>query len=132
MCRASSFAGLACGDDVFLFLSTSVRAKELPEGDCEDPLVLVDKGHSLGPTYTPPDLAFLADYGVPVLDWNGMLREEAAEHIAELDSAAGSEGLELAIASAPRSYYDQFLAHFLLPKSLRRRGGSRQRRARPQ
>ncbi len=103
--------GLLTAMMFFLFLPASVGAEELPEGDCEDLLVLVDKGHSLGPTYTPPDLVFLADYGVPVLDWDGMLREEAAEHVAELISAAGSEGLELAIASAHRSYYDQFLAH---------------------
>lgn len=97
---------------LLLSFPTSVSAEELPEGSCEDPLVLVDKEYSLGPSYTPPDLVFLADYGVPVLDWNGMLREAAAEHISGLVSAAGSEGLELAVASSHRSYHDQFLAHF--------------------
>lgn len=94
-----------------LFLPTPVGAEELPEGECDDPLVVVDKEHSLSPLYTPPDLVFLADYGVPTLDWNGMLRERAAEHLGKLMSAAGDEGLELTVASSHRSYYDQFLAH---------------------
>lgn len=95
-----------------ILLQTGADAEEkLPVGSCENPLVLVDKEYFLSPLYTPPDLVFLGDYGVPVLGWNGMLREEAAEHLAELVSAADSEGMELAVASAHRSFYEQSLAY---------------------
>lgn len=96
---------------LLLSYSTSAGAEELPEGSCEDPLVLVDKEHSVSPLYIPPDLVFLADYGVFSLSWGGMLREDAAEHLAGLIAAADAEGKELVVASAYRSFYDQSLAH---------------------
>ncbi len=94
-----------------LALQPGAVAEELPEGNCDHLLVLVDKEHFLSPLYAPPDMVFLADYGVPILGWGAVLREEAAGHLAELISAAGSEGRELVVASAYRSFYDQALAH---------------------
>ncbi|MGB3684094.1 MAG: M15 family metallopeptidase [Rubrobacteraceae bacterium] len=89
----------------------SANAEELPAGSCQDPLVVVDKEYSLSPLYAPPDLVFIGDYGVPATGWNGLLREEAAEHLADLVSAAEHEGRELAVASAHRSFYEQSLAY---------------------
>ncbi len=91
--------------------SASADAEELPEGSCEDPLVLVDKEHAVSPSYVPPDLVFLADYGVFSLSWGGMLRENAAGHLSGLIAAAGAEGKELVVASAYRSFYEQSLAY---------------------
>ena len=96
---------------LFLSYPVSAGAEVLTEGSCEDPLVLVDKEHSLSPVYVPPDMVSLADYGVFPLHGYGMLREEAAEHLAGLITAAGSEESELVVASAYRSFYDQSLAH---------------------
>ncbi|MDQ4106892.1 MAG: M15 family metallopeptidase, partial [Actinomycetota bacterium] len=43
--------------------------------------------------------------------WDVLLREEAAEQLSLLVAAAWSEGHELTVASAYRSFYDQVCAH---------------------
>lgn len=96
---------------LLLSYSTPVEAEESPEGGCENLLVQVDKEYSLSPLYTPPDMVYVSDYGVPSLKWGATLRVEAAEHLAELIAAAGHEGNELMVASSYRSFYDQSLAH---------------------
>ena len=96
---------------LLLFLPAAADAKELPEGSCEDLLTIVDKEYSLSPLYAPPDMVYLADYGVPSLTWGTMLREEPAKQLSELIAAADTEGNELVVASSYRSFYDQSLAH---------------------
>lgn len=96
---------------ILVFQPGAGAEERLPDSSCEELLVLVDKEHSLSSWYIPPDLVFLGDYGVPFIGWNGMLREEAAEHLEDLVAAAGSEGKELVVASAYRSFYDQSLTY---------------------
>ena len=77
-----------------------------PEESCDDLRVLVDRSHSLPPTYVPDDLVPLRAYGVPTLGTN-VLRHEAAEHLSHLVEAAAADGEELVVASAYRSYEEQ-------------------------
>ncbi len=82
-----------------------------PEESCSELRVLVDRSHSLPPTYVPDDLVPLRAYGVPTLDTNNVLRREAAEHLGRLVEAAATDGEELAVASAYRSYEEQQVSH---------------------
>jgi D-alanyl-D-alanine carboxypeptidase len=85
-------------------LSPSVPGEE----SCNDARVLVDRSHPLPLDYTPEDLVSLQSYGVPVLGSGEVrLRGEAAERLRELVSAASTDGEELIVASAYRSYTDQ-------------------------
>ena len=77
------------------------------EGRCDDVLILVDREHALSADYAPGDLVSLRDIGVPILGQEALLRRKAAESLERLVVAAASEGQELAIASAYRSYADQ-------------------------
>ena len=77
---------------------------------CDDLGVLVDRSHSLPPDYVPKDLVPLQDYRVPTLG-SEVLRREAAEHLGRLIEHATSDGEELVVASAYRSYEDQQLSH---------------------
>ncbi|BBL80710.1 hypothetical protein RxyAA322_25640 [Rubrobacter xylanophilus] len=82
-----------------------------PEKSCDHLLVLVDREHALPASYTPRDLVPLRAYGVPLLDPELLLRREAAENLALLVRAAASDGHELVVASAYRSYAEQRAAH---------------------
>jgi D-alanyl-D-alanine carboxypeptidase len=83
-----------------------------PEETCGDLRVLVDRSHSLPPTYVPEDLVPLRDYGVPTLGSDVLwLRREAAEHLGRLVAAAAMDGEELVVASAYRSYEEQQISH---------------------
>lgn len=78
------------------------------EESCNDARVLVDRSHSLPPHYTPEDLVSLPSYGIPTLGNGEMrLRGEAAERLRDLVSVAATDGEELIVASAYRSYEDQ-------------------------
>jgi len=78
------------------------------EESCNDARVLVDRSHSLPPHYIPKDLVTLPSYGIPTLGNGEMrLRGEAAERLRDLVSAAATDGEELIVASAHRSYEDQ-------------------------
>lgn len=96
---------------LFVYSAAEAGEEELPLGSCEAPLVLVDKEHYLSPLYAPPDLVDLGPYGVPYGGWYASLREEAAGQLSLLVAAAWSEGQELIVASAYRSFYDQTLAY---------------------
>ena len=83
-----------------------------PEESCSDLRVLVDRSHSLPPTYVPDDLVPLRAYGVPTLGSDVLrLRHDAAEHLGRLVEAAGADGEELVVASAYRSYKEQQISH---------------------
>jgi zinc D-Ala-D-Ala carboxypeptidase len=86
-----------------------------PQGSaatCDDVRVLVDRSHTLPPDYVPDDLISLPAYGVPTLGGREMLlRREAAEHLKSMVSAAASDGEELVVASAFRSYGEQQSSH---------------------
>lgn len=89
-------------------LSPSVPAEE----SCNDARVLVDRSHPLPRDYTPEDLVSLRSFGVPVLGSGEIrLRGEAAERLRDLVSAAATDGEELIVASAYRSYKDQEALH---------------------
>ena len=77
---------------------------------CDDLGVLVDRSHSLPSEYVPSDLVPLQDYGVPTLG-SEVLRREAAEHLGHLVEDAATDGKELVVASAYRSYQEQQLSH---------------------
>lgn len=75
---------------------------------CDDARVLVDRLHPLPPDYAPEDLVSLRSFGIPTLGSGEMrLRREAAERLRDLASAAATDGEELIVASAYRSYKDQ-------------------------
>ncbi len=77
------------------------------EESCNDARVLVDRSHSLPAHYIPRDLVSLPSYRIPTLGNGEMrLRSEAAERLRDLVSAA-TDGEELIVASAYRSYEDQ-------------------------
>jgi zinc D-Ala-D-Ala carboxypeptidase len=79
-----------------------------PERSCDDLRVLVDRQHPLPSYYGPPDLVSLTAYGVPMLQGTDLyLREEAAGQLAKLTRAAATDGEELLVASAYRSYAEQ-------------------------
>jgi D-alanyl-D-alanine carboxypeptidase len=83
-----------------------------PGESCSDLRVLVDRSHSLPPTYVPDDLVPLQDYRVPTLGSDVLrLRDAAAEHLGRLVEAAATDGVELAVASAYRSYQEQQFSH---------------------
>ena len=68
----------------------------------------MDRSHALPRDYAPQDLVSLPDHGVPTVgDRDLLLRQEAAEHLRSLTSAAAADGEELVVASAFRSYEDQ-------------------------
>jgi zinc D-Ala-D-Ala carboxypeptidase len=92
------------------FLAHRPSAQE--EG-CDDLRVLVDRSHSLPPTYVPDDLVALRAYGVPTLGGSDALRlrHDAAEHLGRLVEAAARDGEELVVASAYRSYEEQQISH---------------------
>lgn len=78
------------------------------EESCNDARVLVDRLHPLPLDYAPKDLVSLRSYRTPTLGSGEMwLRREAAEHLRDLVSAAATDGEELIVASAYRSYEDQ-------------------------
>jgi zinc D-Ala-D-Ala carboxypeptidase len=85
-----------------------------PKKSCDDPRVLVGKGSALPPGYEPDDLVSLTAYGVPVYGGDQFVRRGAAKPLAKLASAAASDGHELLVSSAYRSYFDQQqnFAHF--------------------
>jgi D-alanyl-D-alanine carboxypeptidase len=85
-----------------------------PEESCDDPRVLVGKRRALPPGYEPGDLVSLMAYGVPIYGNDQLLRLEAVEPLSDLVSAAASEGHELLVISAYRSYAEQQqnFAHF--------------------
>ena len=75
-------------------------------------MVLVDRSHSLPPTYAPDDHVPLRAYGVPTRGSGVLrLRHAAAEHLGRLVEAAATDGEELVVASAYRSYEAQQLSH---------------------
>ncbi|MGI8539462.1 MAG: M15 family metallopeptidase [Rubrobacteraceae bacterium] len=95
--------------------ATNPTAPLPPPGEsCDDPRVLVGKRHALPPDYAPSDLASLMAYGVPIYGGDHLLREDAVEPLSGLVSEAASEGHELLVISAFRSYADQQnnFAHF--------------------
>ena len=82
------------------------------EETCNDARVLVDRSHSLPSGYAPEDLVSLQSYGVPVLGSGEMrLRGEAVQRLRDLVSAATTDGEDLIVASAYRSYEDQEALH---------------------
>jgi D-alanyl-D-alanine carboxypeptidase len=83
-----------------------------PEESCSELRLLVDRSHSLPPTYVPDDLVPLRAYGVPTLGGDLLrLRHDAAEHLGRLVEAAARDGEELVVASAYRSYEEQQISH---------------------
>ena len=89
-------------------LSPSVAVEE----SCNDARVLVDRSHSLPAHYIPRDLVSLPSYRITTLSNGEMrLRSEAAELLRDLMSAAATDGEELIVASAYRSYEDQETLH---------------------
>jgi len=88
---------------------TKAQAALLPalEENCDDLLMLVDKGTSLPETYVPEDLVSLRSYGIPTLGRDMFLRREAAGHLAQLVAVAAAEGEELIVISAYRSFQYQ-------------------------
>lgn len=85
-----------------------------PEESCDDPRVLVGKENALPPDYQPDDLASLTARGVPTYGGEQLVRRAAMKPLAELISAANSDGQELLVLSAFRSYTEQKqnFAHF--------------------
>lgn len=96
---------------LLLFLPPSANAKELLEGSCENFLAVVDKEYSVSPLYSPSDMVYIEDYGIPALSRGAMLREEPTQLLAKLIADAGAAGNELVVASSYRSFYEQSLAH---------------------
>ncbi|MGB3633334.1 MAG: M15 family metallopeptidase [Rubrobacteraceae bacterium] len=92
------------------FVGTAIAEQKKAAGNCEQPLVTVDKEHSLPPGYVPPDLAYLSHYDVPFTGWDKMLRKDAAEQLSRLTTDSGMEGVEILVSSAYRSYYEQAAA----------------------
>jgi zinc D-Ala-D-Ala carboxypeptidase len=83
-----------------------------PAETCGELRVLVDRSHSLPPDYVPDDLVPLRAHGVPTLGSDELwLRHDAAEHLGRLVEAAATDGEELAVASAYRSYEEQQISH---------------------
>ncbi len=83
-----------------------------PVETCSDVRELVDRSHSLPPDFVPDDLVPLRDYEIPALGSDVLqLRREAAEHLGRLVEAAATDGEELAVASAYRSYEEQQVSH---------------------
>lgn len=85
-----------------------------PAESCDDPRVLVGKRHPLPPTYEPGDLVSLMAGGVPTYGNDQFVRSEALEPLSNLVSKAASDGQELIVLSAYRSYFEQQqnFAHF--------------------
>ncbi len=86
-----------------------------PEESCDDLRVLVGKNHGLPPDYQPENLSSLRAYGVPAYGGDPLLlRRNAIEPLEGLVSAAASDGQELLVLSAYRSYAKQRqnFAHF--------------------
>ena len=82
------------------------------EESCDDMRVLVDRSHRLPRDYAPEDLVSLQSYGVPTLGGGEMLlRREAAEHLRSLVAHAATDGEELVVASAYRSFADQRISY---------------------
>jgi D-alanyl-D-alanine carboxypeptidase len=78
----------------------------VPGESCDDLLVLVDQKTPLPESYAPKDLVSLRSHGVSTLATDMMLRQEAAQHLAQL-MAASAAGEELIVASAYRSFRAQ-------------------------
>ncbi len=107
----------ATGRDSARYAPTPDRPLPRPEESCDDPRVLVGKENALPPDYQPDDLASLTAYGVPSYSPDGgdlLVRQGSLEPLAELISDANSDGRELLVLSAFRSYAEQQqnFAHF--------------------
>ena len=89
------------------FAGTVAAEEKVPEGTCENLLVIVDKEHSLPSLYVPPDLTYLSYYDIPFTGWDKLIRKDVAEQLSRLTTDAGMQGVEILVSSAYRSYYDQ-------------------------
>ena len=78
-----------------------------PGKSCDDLRVLVDHTHSLPSSYVPQGLVSLDSYGIATLDAGPVMRRPAARHLKLLMAAAATDGEELIVASAYRSYAEQ-------------------------
>ncbi|CAN5815271.1 hypothetical protein BH23ACT11_BH23ACT11_23040 [soil metagenome] len=74
---------------------------------CDDLLIMVGPDHTLAEDYVPPDLALLGSFGIATRGSDDMLRENAAEQLASLVSAAAQDDVEVLVASGYRSYWEQ-------------------------
>lgn len=93
------------GGDAALQVGTD-QGPEQPVA-CEDLLLMVGPDHKLTPDYVPPDLVYLSTYGIWARGTEDMLRQEVAEQLALMISAAEQDGVELLVASGYRSYWEQ-------------------------
>lgn len=83
------------------------RSSFIGAGSCDDLLVLVDKATPLPRYYVPRDLVSLRSCGISTLWQDILLRQEAAEQLTWLVSAAAEASEELVVLSAYRSFEDQ-------------------------
>jgi zinc D-Ala-D-Ala carboxypeptidase len=77
-----------------------------------DLLALVDKKHSLGPDYVPPDLVDLSAYALSVREGRTLrLRKAIMPAALAMVKAARADGVTLIFSSTYRSYADQKLTY---------------------
>ncbi len=86
---------------------TSGNPENERTGSCDHLQVMVGPDNLLPPDYVPGDLVYLSSYGIRTRGSDAMLRQEAAEHLGWLISAAASDGVEVLVASGYRSYNEQ-------------------------
>ncbi|MGF1470862.1 MAG: D-alanyl-D-alanine carboxypeptidase family protein [Rubrobacteraceae bacterium] len=101
---------LVCTLAVLLYLAglqSPASAQGLGYSSCNNPLVLIDRYNGMSPGYAPPDLTYLANYGVPTTGGGQLLRQEAAAALSNMVTDANASGVELVSSSAWRSYYTQ-------------------------
>ena len=97
--------------DFFQERAEKIKAQELRipavTEACNDLRVLVDPRTRLPENYVPRDLVSLRLHGISTLTTDMLLRQETAEHLAQLVAAASAASEELVVASAYRSFQDQ-------------------------
>jgi D-alanyl-D-alanine carboxypeptidase len=77
-----------------------------------DLFILVDKQHSLGPDYVPPDLVDISTYHVSVREGRTLLLRKAIMPAAvAMSNAARADGVTLTFSSTYRSYKTQVVTY---------------------
>ena len=81
------------------------------QNTCNDLLVLVNKQYALPSTYQPPDLVYLADFGIPTSSSGLEVRAIIIADLQRLFADAKRDGISLVVVSPYRSYATQELLH---------------------